>query len=67
MKWENYNFCKTLVWVFCVICGSIAANAQTVDENRDLRLQLDTMFSGVDKSKVPTQLLLDYAIDLVDL
>lgn len=53
--------------MFCVICGSIAANAQTVDENRDLRLQLDTMFSGVDKSKVPTQFLLDYAIDLVDL
>ena len=42
--------------------------AQTsLEDNLIVRSSLDNMFENLDKSNVPTGLLLDYAIDLVDL
>ena len=43
-------------------------HAQTsVEENYIVRTSLDEMFEDLDKTKIPTSLLLDYAVDLVDL
>lgn len=39
---------------------------QTLEENPEIRTMLDKMFEHLDKTKVPTGLLLDYAFDLVD-
>lgn len=38
----------------------------SITENEVVRASLDKMFMNLDKSKVPTGLLLDYAIDIVD-
>lgn len=44
------------------------AKAQTsIEENPVVRDALDSMFENLDKTKVPTGLLLDYAVDMVDL
>lgn len=42
------------------------SQAQTVTSNEIVRSSLDEMFEDLDKSKVPTGYLLDYAMDLVE-
>ncbi len=62
------NFIKgALTFVLSIVFGVSFVNAQNIDENITIRSSLNSMFEGVNKSKVPTQLLLDYAIDLVEL
>ena len=39
---------------------------QTITHNEIVRSALDEMFEDLDKSKVPTGFLLDYAVDLVE-
>ena len=41
--------------------------AQSLDDYSALRTELDAMFEDLDKTKIITGLLLDYAVDLVDL
>ena len=53
--------------VLSIVFGISFVNAQNIDENATIRSSINSMFSGIDKTKVPTQLLLDYAIDLVEL
>ena len=40
--------------------------AQALDENPEIRQNIDEMFSELEKSRVSTGFLLDYAIDLVE-
>ncbi len=47
-----------------LICCNISAQTST-DVN--VRSQLDNMFEDLDKSRIPTGFLLDYAIDLLDI
>ncbi|MCM1199422.1 MAG: putative lipase, partial [Clostridium sp.] len=49
-----------------VLMGMYAIHAQEIEENAAVREILDNMYENLDKSKVPTGLLLDYAFDLVD-
>lgn len=55
---------------FIAIIGLFFANivlsAQSMEENPVVRETLDEMFEHIDKSKVPTGLLRDYAFELVD-
>lgn len=48
----------------CIICNPILA--QSIEENIEVRTFLDNMFMHIDKSKIKTGLLRDYAFDLVD-
>ena len=51
-----------------VACFGNSASAQTsIEENDIVRSALDEMFEDLDKSRVPTGYLLDYAVDLVEL
>lgn len=57
-----------LTMISLIICTFTAA-AQSTDfpeEYQIVRYELDYMFENLDKTKVPTGLLLDYAIDLVE-
>lgn len=47
-----------------LICCNISAQTST---NVNVRSQLDNMFEDLDKSRIPTGFLLDYAIDLLDI
>lgn len=63
---------KTILKYFlpCVsaMCISLNMVAQTsLEENSIVRSALDGMFEELDKSRVPTGYLLDYAVDLVEL
>lgn len=56
----------TCIYLYLVV--SLFAFGQTGDDLLSpVRTSLDQQFSGLDKSRVPKGLLLDYAIDLVDL
>ena len=46
--------------------ANIVLSAQSMEENPVVREALDEMFEHIDKSKVPTGLLRDYAFELVD-
>lgn len=49
-------------------CFCSSAMAQTsIAENSIVRSALDDMFEDLDKSRVPTGYLLDYAVDIIDL
>ena len=54
--------------LFFVLCfsGTAVLSAQSIEENAAVRNALDKMLEHLDKTKVPTGLLLDYAFDLVD-
>ncbi len=54
--------------LFFVLCfsGTAVISAQNIEENAAVREALDKMLEHLDKTKVPTGLLLDYAFDLVD-
>lgn len=43
------------------------AKAQTTEVNTDFASQMNTAFARLDKSRVPTGLLQDYAFDLAEL
>lgn len=58
---------KKLVLFMLLCCSGMAIGfAQDPEENTIVREALDKMFEHLDKTKVPTGLLLDYAFDLVD-
>ena len=63
--------CKRIIYSILPILLFTLCNTRQVysqwEENLVVRNQLVHMFSDVDRTKVPTQLLLDYAIDLVEL
>lgn len=61
MKSLKHFFVAVLLSVFSVI-----ATAQSLEENPAVRSALDQMFEHLDKSKVPTGILLDYGIDLLE-
>ncbi len=58
---------RIFILVFSIMHVGGVVNAQSIDENITIRSSINSMFEGVNKSKVPTRLLLDYAIDLVEL
>ena len=54
--------------IMLIFASTLVLDAQnSLEENAVIREQLDAMFSNLDKTKVPTGLLLDYAVNLVDL
>ena len=55
----------TLALISTLIAGSVHAQ-ESIEDNTIVRSSLDKMFQHLDKAKVPTGLLLDYAMDLVD-
>ena len=56
-----------LMIVLALVCtGAFKTFAQNT-VNSDFINQMNTAFSGLDKSKVPSGLLLDYAMELADL
>ena len=58
---------QSLLLIFIALCHCAIASAQTsIEENEIVRSSLDEMFEDLDKTKIPTGLLLDYAVDLVD-
>ena len=63
------NTLRSIIALAIVISGvTIVAHAQTsIGDNTLVRSALDKMFEELDKSKVPSGLLLDYGIDIVDL
>lgn len=57
-----------MVAIIVILSSTHVIIAQTsLEDNPNVRLQLDRMFETLDKNRVPTGLLLDYAIDMVDL
>ena len=58
---------KRLILFFVLsFSGMMVLSAQNIEENAAVRDALDKMLERLDKTKVPTGLLLDYAFDLVD-
>ena len=58
---------KRLILFFVLsFSGMMVLSAQNIEENAAVRDALDKMLERLDKTKVPTWLLLDYAFDLVD-
>lgn len=57
---------KLMVFIVLLLAGTKILCAQDVENNTIVRETLDKMFEHLDKTKVPTGLLLDYAFDLVD-
>lgn len=64
---KNYIIKGVSTFVLSIVFSISFVYAQSIDENITIRSSINSMFSGIDKTKVPTQLLLDYAIDLVEL
>lgn len=60
---------RMLVAIFVIMSPFVHLSAQesSLEYNPVVREELDAMFENLDKSKVPTGLLLDYAMDLIDL
>ena len=57
-----------ILLTFTALNLSIVASAQTsVEENAIVRSVMDRMFEDLDRTKISTGLLLDYAVDLLDL
>lgn len=54
------------ILIFSNILGITTAAGQSVEKNSIVREDLNIMFEHLDKSKVPTGILLDYGMDLVD-
>ena len=58
---------KSFYITFIIFFLVLPVSAQTIDEEYiSVRNELNAMFENLDKTKVPTGRLLDYAIDLVD-
>lgn len=51
---------------FLCLCQNTKLYAQTLEDEAVVHAQLQEMFSSLDKTKVPTGLLLDYAVNTVD-
>ena len=65
---KNRNELFAAMIAVAVACFGNSASAQTsIEENDIVRSALDEMFEDLDKSRVPTGYLLDYAVDLVEL
>lgn len=64
MKLRYIN--KAIIILLSCICCTISTYAQSVTDNEIVRSELDEMFENLDKSKIPTGLLLDYAMNIVD-
>ena len=58
------NNIHIILITFCLAFS--VSHAQTIIDNEIVRNSLDNMFDDLDKSKVPTGYLLDYAMDLVE-
>lgn len=52
--------------VFTCLSVPIMSGQENVTDNELVRSSLDRMFENLDKTRVPTGLLLDYAVDIVD-
>lgn len=61
------HFISSIVFLMLVSLFMGKALAQSAEENVKVREFLDNMFEHLDKTKVPTGLLRDYAFELVDL
>lgn len=59
-------FSSSLIIILSVIFCALPASGQSLEDNAEVRGFLDDMFGQLDKSKVPTGLLRDYAFELVD-
>lgn len=57
---------KLYILLVVLWSSSLSLSAQTVSDNNIIRGALDVMFEGLDKTKVPTGYLSDYAVDLVN-
>ena len=64
---KNYIIKGVSTFVLSIVFSISFVYAQSIDENITIRNSINSMFEGVSKFRVPTQLLLDYAIDLVEL
>lgn len=64
MKLRYIN--KAIIILLSCICCTISTYAQSITDNEIVRSELDEMFENLDKSKIPTGLLLDYAMNIVD-
>ena len=61
---------KRSFFIFLICLAMLSkqiSNAQSLDDYSSIRSELNSMFEDLDKSKIITGLLLDYAVDLVDL
>ncbi len=63
---KKYIIKHIIPGVFLVFCH-VLIYGQSVEENQEVRNFLDGMFQNLNKSKVPTGLLRDYAFELVEL
>ena len=59
---KRYTVIALLLLTVCVE----SAAQSSIEENVVVRTSLDNMFANLDKSRVPTGYLLDYAVDLID-
>ena len=62
---KNYIIKGVSTFVLSIVFSISFVYAQSIDENITIRSSINSMFSGIDKTKVPTQLLLDYFSALV--
>ena len=62
---KNVTYFLTIACIFLISQQSYAQG--TIEDNSVVRSALDNMFETLDKSRVPTGLLQDYAVDLVGL
>lgn len=65
IKGMKLNITKIALSILSILtCCNISAQSST---NVNARSQLDNMFEDLDKNRIPTGFLLDYAIDLLDI
>lgn len=57
---------RKIIFIICCLF-SVPAFSQYVEDNVEVRSWLDNMFKNIDKSKVPSGLLRDYAFEMADL
>lgn len=57
---------KLIFFLVLYFAGMTVLSAQNIEDNVAVRDALDKMLEHLDKTKVPTGLLRDYAFDLVD-
>ena len=58
---------KVIIPIYILLMPSTMYAQSQEDLYQDVRDELDDMFRNLDKSRVPTGYLLDYAVDLVDM
>lgn len=54
-------------FIYLCVLSVMVSNGQAIEENEAVKQYLNSVFENIDKTRVPTGLLKDYAVELVEL